>query len=94
MSATLLREFIMLAFCLVNSPGSVIGLHSFFNFQPKTEGIRKRDRENGRVPIAVPSKLGWIPRHCWKNGVKPLLSFVVSFVLSATPQTGGNGQGI
>ena len=34
------------------------------------------------------------PRHCGKDGVKPLLVFVVSFVLSATPQTGGNGQGI
>ena len=48
----------------------------------------------GCVAPAVPSKLGWIPRHCWKNGVKPPLFLFVSFVLSATPQTGGNGQGI
>ena len=34
------------------------------------------------------------PRHCWKNGVKPPLFLFVSFVLSATPQIGGNGQGI
>ena len=33
-------------------------------------------------------------RHCWKNGVKPPLFLFVSFVLSATPQTRGNGQGI
>ena len=46
------------------------------------------------VVVVVPSKLGWIPRHCWKNGVKPPLFLFVSFVLSATPQTGGNGQGI
>ena len=48
----------------------------------------------GCVAPAVPSKLGWIPRHCWKNGVKPPLFLFVSFVLSATPQTGGNGQNI
>ena len=27
----------------------------------------------GCVAPAVPSKLSWIPRHCWKNGVKPPL---------------------
>ena len=47
----------------------------------------------GCVAPAVPSKLGWVPRHCQKNGVKSPL-FVVSSVLSATPQTWGNGQGI
>ena len=48
----------------------------------------------GCVAPAVPSKLGWVPRHCWKNGVKHPLFLFDSFVLSATPQAGGNGQGI
>ena len=48
----------------------------------------------GCVAPAVPSKLGWVPRHCQKNGVKSPFCFVVSSVLSATPQTGLNGQGI
>ena len=42
----------------------------------------------GCVAPAVPSKLGWVPRHCWKNGVKTPIVFVVSFVLSANPKLG------
>ena len=40
----------------------------------------------GCVAPAVPSKLGWVRRHCWKNGVK--LPLFCSFVLSATPKLG------
>ena len=47
----------------------------------------------GCVAPAVPSKLGWVPRHCWRNEWSPHC-FCCSFVLSATHQTGGNGQGI
>ena len=50
--------------------------------------------EDGLCCSSSASKLGWIPCHCWKNGVKPPLFLFVSFLLSATPQTGGNGQGV
>ena len=47
----------------------------------------------GCVTPAVPPKLGWVPRYCWKNGVKPPL-FLLFLLCCPTPQTGGNGQGI
>ena len=54
---------------------------------------RRKLGRMGCVAPAGPSKLGWVPRHCQKNGVKSHC-FVVSSVLPATPQTGRNGQGI
>ena len=50
--------------------------------------------EDGLCCSSSAIQIRLIPRHCWKNGVKPPLFLFVSFVLSATPQTGGNGQGI
>ena len=31
---------------------------------------RRKLWKMGCVAPAVPSKPGWVPRHCWKNGVK------------------------
>ena len=79
------------SFCLWS--GLVIYCSKLPNYLWSDVSCGRRGRM-GCVAPAVPSKLGWIPRHCWKNGVKPPLFLFVSFVLSATPQTGGNGQGI
>ena len=37
---------------------------------------------------AVPSKLGWIPRHCWKNGVKPPLFLLFLLCCRLPPKLG------
>ena len=42
----------------------------------------------GCVAPAVPSKLGWIPRHCWKNGVKPLLFLLFLLCCQLPPKLG------
>ena len=42
----------------------------------------------GCVAPAVPSKLGWIPRHCWKNGVKPLLFLLFLLCCRLPPKRG------
>ena len=47
----------------------------------------------GCVALVVPSKLGWVPCHCWKNGVKSPL-FLLFFCVVGSPQTGGNGHSI
>ena len=49
--------------------------------------------EDGLVP-AMPSKLGRVPHHCYTNGVKPPLFFIVSLCCRLPPQNGGNGQGL
>ena len=48
----------------------------------------------GCVAPAVPSKTRLCPSSLLEERSKTPIVFVVSFVLSATPQTGGNGQGI
>ena len=44
--------------------------------------------EDGCVAPAVLSKLGWIPRHCWKNGVKPLLFCLFLLCCRLPPKLG------
>ena len=44
--------------------------------------------EVGCVAPAVPSKLGWIPRHCWKNGVKPPLFLLFLLCCRLPPKLG------
>ena len=42
----------------------------------------------GCVAPAVPSKLGWIPRHCQKNGVKPQLFLLFLLCCRLPPKLG------
>ena len=42
----------------------------------------------GCVASAVPSKLSWIPHHCWKNGVKPLLFLLFLLCCRLPPKLG------
>ena len=46
----------------------------------------------GCVAPAVPSKLCWIPRHCWKNGVKPHC-FCCFFCVVGNPPNWGKRPG-
>ena len=42
----------------------------------------------GCVAPAVPSKLGWVPHHCWRNGVGSPL-FLLFFCVVGYPQNWG-----
>ena len=42
----------------------------------------------GCVAPAVPSKLGWVPRHCWKNGVGSPLFLLFFCVVGYPPNWG------
>ena len=42
----------------------------------------------GCVAPAVPSKLGWVPRHCWRNGVGSPLFLLLLLCCRVPPKLG------